>query len=794
MSEKVTLQQQVMTLQEMLSVSERKSDILTNLLKEASTEFERSLERMKVSEANFRTIFENAPEAIFILDRQSLQILDCNPFTIAWLGYARDELLGTAYDKLVESQDPNLTGNIRALHSQGGVKIIDRRFRKKDGTLVDAEVTGTTVTYHGRAALMVLGRDITERKRAQEALVASEQRFRDIAAHLPDWIWETDQDWIYTYSSPGVEKILGYSPVEIVGTTMWHGMPEEDKDEMSALLFDIKEQSASFRLYENRRYHRNGTLVQLESSGVPILDWSGNVVGYRGSHRDVTSRKQLEEFSRYKELFENVTDPVFIMDFRGAFLEVNDVSVEIFGYSREELLQMRILNLVGPGQREVLLETGRKIQAGETIQFELDMKNRDSDIIPFEFHARPIIYKGQETVLSVGRNLSARKKLEQTLVMTERVAAVGEMASGIAHNFNNVLQMIGAAADAAVAKLAAGRMRDSLEAIHRIQEAYQRASEVVRRIKDFTHADLGPEEKHDAFDINKLVQEAIALTQPLWKNQPDNRKYEVKLISSGPRYVRGRPSEIYEVVVNLIKNALEAMPRGGRLTLTSSQKAGKVYLVVKDTGQGISPVNLPRLFEPFFTTKGVQSSGLGLASSYGIIKRHQGEIQVDTATNGGATFTVVLPRAAAPRKVEAVPSLHDQGGKIRFLMIDDEINLLKAMEMYFEGTDIEIVTCSSALEGIAAYQQGAFDVVLCDLGMNDLNGWEVARRLKSLNQERALPKTPFLLYTGWDRPFDPQTLEEHGVDRVVIKPVSCEKLLGLLQELAQPENLAQVSS
>ena len=150
MSERVSRHQQVIALQEMLSLSERKTDILTNLLKEASTEFERALERVKVSEANFRTIFENAPEAIFILDQHSHHILDSNPFTIAWLGYARNELVGMNYENLLESQDPDLAGSIRALHSQGGVKIIDRRFRKKDGTLVDAEVTGTIITYHGR--------------------------------------------------------------------------------------------------------------------------------------------------------------------------------------------------------------------------------------------------------------------------------------------------------------------------------------------------------------------------------------------------------------------------------------------------------------------------------------------------------------------------------------------------------------------------------------------------------------------------------------------------------------------
>ena len=134
------------------------------------------------------------------------------------------------------------------------------------------------------------------------------------------------------------------------------------------------------------------------------------------------------------------------------------------------------------------------------------------------------------------------------------------------------------------------------------------------------------------------------------------------------------------------------MPQGGTLTITVSHKGGKVYLEVKDTGHGIAPKDLPRLFEPFFTTKGVQSSGLGLASSYGIIKRHRGEIQVVATPGRGATFTILLPRAEAPRKLEAVPHLRDRG-TIRFLMIDDEVNVLKAMEMYFEGTDIEIVTC-----------------------------------------------------------------------------------------------------
>ncbi len=423
------------------------------------------------------------------------------------------------------------------------------------------------------------------------------------------------------------------------------------------------------------------------------------------------------------------------------------------------------------------------------------MANRSGGIIPFEFHARSIVYKGHDAVLSVGRDLSMRKKLEKTLIATERVAALGEMASGIAHNFNNVLQMIAAAADAAAAKLATGRVRDSLEAIRRIQDASQRAAEIVRRIKDYTHSDLeGPNE---TFDLNNLIQEAVDLTQPLWKNLPDSRKYEVRVISSGHSLVRGRPTEIYEVVINLIKNALEAMAEGGVLTIATSEEQDKVHLKVSDTGHGISDKNLSRIFEPFFTTKGFQSSGLGLASSYGIIKKHQGEIKVASLPGFGTTFTAILPRAEEPAHTGLVPKGPDLLAKLRFLMIDDEVNVLKAMEMFFDDTDVEIVTSPSAAGGLELYRAGSFDVVLCDLGMDDMDGWEVGKQIKHFCLQERRQKTPFLIYTGWNKQFCREKLEESGVDRVVLKPISCEELLRILKESTEsgdsPDSLDSLS-
>ena len=784
-----SLQKRIVDMEDMLAVSERKVDIVTNLLKEASAEFERSLDKITVSEANFRAIFESAPEAIIILDIATRRILDCNPFTLEWLGYAREELLARRYDDLVEPGAADIDANIQRILHQGMVKIQDRRFLKKDGTVVDAEVTGTTIEHQGEARLLILVRDVTEREKAQDALRKSEQRFRDIATYLPDWIWEVNEDWVYTYSSRGAEKILGYRPHEIIGQPIWDRMPREDREALQCVLDKARQRPFAFKLYESRRLHRDGSVIHLESSGVPLFDEAGRLAGYRGIHRDVTERKRLEEYSRYKELFEGVSDPVFILGSRGEFLEVNDVVVDRFGYSREELLGMRVKDLVRPDQREILLETGRRGQMGESIQFELEMLSRTGEAIPFEFHARPVTYKGGMAILSVGRDLSMRKKLEQTLVMSERLTAVGEMASGVAHNFNNLLQMVLSAADAAAAKLPSGKMRETLEAIHRIQDASQRAAEVVRRIKDFTQfRDDDAEDTNTGFDLGDLAQEALELTKPLWKDLPDSRRYDVTLTRAEKCFARGKPSEIYEVIVNLIKNGLEAMPRGGTLKVSTEAEDDRIFLMVSDTGYGIPEEDLQRVFEPFFTSKGLKSSGLGLSSSYGIVKRHQGEIHVESEVGRGATFTVTLPRAQEPAAEEAAATALSAKKKIKFLMVDDEINILKAMEMFFEDTDVDIVTCRTAMDGFNAFRNGRFDVVLCDLGMDDMNGWDLGRQIKEYCRDKGIPKTPFLLYTGWDKRFDPAMLEEGGVDRVVVKPVPCGRLLQVLQEVVNGED------
>ncbi len=651
------LLKQITDLQELLEVSERKADILTNLLKEAGAEYDQTLKKTRVSEANFKAIFEYAPEAIYIVDIDTHRILDCNPFLQQWLGYSLNHLRSMHLEDILAPGANHVDENIQKALSEGLVYVQERKFKKKDGTVVDAEVTGTIMVYEGQQRFMALIHDITE-------------------------------------------------------------------------------------------------------------------------------RKQIEALSRYKELFESVSDVVFINDARGNFLEVNDVACDCLGYSRKQLLKLSLRDVTSTEQHDVLQQMSRQIKAEDnSYQFELCLLSRKGLSIPFEFQGRLIAYRSKKAFLSVARDMSVRKKLQETLIRTERLSAVGEMASGVAHNFNNLLQMIMAGAEAAQSKLESGNILDCHEAINTIITASRRGADVVRRIKDFTHLRSDRIEKGQIFDLESLVTEVIELTQPLWKPPSSPRKYSLSYVKKGGCFIEGKPSEIFEVLVNLVKNALEAMPQGGALTLGTYSNEEHVYFRIEDTGGGIPEAHFQRIFEPFFTTKGNRSSGLGLSSCYGIVKKNSGDIQVDSKLGLGTEFVIRFPKAQPHPSLERKNSTIDENdGSIRFLLIDDEINILKAMEMYFENTEIDITTAQTAEEALLAIESNHFDAILCDLSMNDMNGLEVGKWVLNHCQEKRMPKIPFLLYTGLDKQLDNEKLQQSGIDCLVHKPTPCQDIYHIIKE------------
>jgi CheY-like chemotaxis protein len=266
-------------------------------------------------------------------------------------------------------------------------------------------------------------------------------------------------------------------------------------------------------------------------------------------------------------------------------------------------------------------------------------------------------------------------------------------------------------------------------------------------------------------DLVEVIRDALDVTQPRWRDEPQSRgivvRVETKLSPLPP--VPGNPAELREVLTNLILNALDAMPNGGTLTLTSRADEPGVTIAVQDTGIGMTDEVRRHIFDPFFTTKGPKGTGLGLAVVYGIVTRHGGEIQVESREGVGSTFTIRLPYGL----IELPPTPEKEStlaAPARVLVIDDEEAVREALRDILSLRHV-VEEAASGAEGIDRLKQTRFDLVITDLGMAGMSGWQVAQAVKALR-----PETAVVLVTGWGVQLDPAELRAKGVDRVLPKP------------------------
>jgi len=242
--------------------------------------------------------------------------------------------------------------------------------------------------------------------------------------------------------------------------------------------------------------------------------------------------------------------------------------------------------------------------------------------------------------------------------------------------------------------------------------------------------------------------------------------------------VSGRGAELREVVTNLILNAVDALPAGGRIRIATSAEAGRAVVTIADTGTGMSEETLRRAFEPFFTTKGVKRTGLGLAVAYGAVRRHGGQIALESAPDLGTTVSFWLPGAEGDEApLLAVPPEPERVGSI--LVIDDESDVRELLTEVLTGRGHTVTVAAGGREGLARFEAGRFDLVLTDLGMPDFNGWEVARVVKAARRD-----TPVLLLTGWADPVD--SSEEGRVDGIVRKPFDLNRLAAVINSALAP--------
>ncbi len=481
---------------------------------------------------------------------------------------------------------------------------------------------------------------------------------------------------------------------------------------------------------------------------------------------------------KYRLLAEHVRDIIYALDNEGRFTYLNPKVEEMLGYSPGDLLGRHSTEILTPDSQRRAQEVFAKAASGRDpfSFYELDMVKKDgAGIVPVEIGTVTLRDDAGRVTgwQGIARDITERKHLEQQLLQTERLRALGEMASGVAHDFNNILGAILGRAQLLSRAVLDDEAKRGLEAI---EKAALDGANTVRRLQHFTRRRR--EEEFFPVDLNQAIKDALAITEAKWKDESNLAGATIEVVTHFGKIpaVMGNISEFREVLTNLIFNAVEAMPKGGTLTFKTEEGEGWVYMSVSDTGIGMSDDVKARIFDPFFTTKGVKGTGLGLSVSYGIIRGHHGEINVESYPGQGTTMLIRLPipsrlrRSPPPR---AVPSVKPG----RIMIIDDDAMVRELLSDILQAAGHTVVQASGGREAIRLFRENPVDLVLTDLGMPECSGWEVAAAIKAI-----APRTPVALVTGWGITLDRAKLKAAGIDLVLNKPFQYPDVMTIVAE------------
>ncbi len=367
------------------------------------------------------------------------------------------------------------------------------------------------------------------------------------------------------------------------------------------------------------------------------------------------------------------------------------------------------------------------------------------------------------------RALAGVQKSQDQLVQVERLRALGEMAAGVAHDFNNLLAVVMLRTELLLARGQAPAVAESLTLI---RQAAHDGAQTVRRIQEFTRT--RSTRPFGRVDMHKVLQEVVELARPRWRDQAQSRgvTYDVRVEGGKVPLVAGTAEELREGLLNLLNNGLEAMPAGGTFTFRAVAEGDRVVIRAADSGCGMSEETRRRVFEPFFTTKGAQGNGLGLAVVWGIMARHGGEITVDSVLGQGTTFTISLPVPAVLPEGPGVEGGSQLPRGTRVLVVEDNQEILRSLGDLLRDSGCRVIEALNGATALARIEAEAVDLVLTDLAMPGLSGWEVASGCR----ERC-PEARVGLITGFGDQLEAEKLERHGIEFVVAKPFASEDLL-----------------
>lgn len=406
--------------------------------------------------------------------------------------------------------------------------------------------------------------------------------------------------------------------------------------------------------------------------------------------------------------------------------------------------------------------------------------------------------QAQRHVQQLSHYIAEQERIREQFSQMEKLSALGELASGVAHDFNNTLAGILGRAQLILRTNDPEKIQRGLNIIIKTAED---GAKTVKRIQDF--ARQRRDHDFEPVSIDQMVFDVSEITKPRWKDRAEasNVQISLDLQSRSKAKVLGDESELREVLVNMVLNAVDAMPNGGQLTLAAEDIGDSVVISVGDTGTGMAPEVKSRIFDPFFTTKGTAGMGLGLAVSFGIIRRHEGSVDVESEVGVGTKFRIVLPKAkiiddavtqTADSESQTLVSETANGNGNRMirenqphiLVVDDEESVRELLGDLLESEGCRVYLAQGSREALALFEGHQFDAIFTDVGMPGMSGWELAQAIRERSQT-----IPIAVITGWGEAVGSDEQKKAGVDWVVTKPFRAERISELAMEICKRQTV-----
>ena len=746
----------------------------------------------KESEERYRLLVENSNDLVAEVDGEG-RFLYVSPNYLQILGYEPQELLGSScFEKLDPQNMPEALEKF-ALPSAS----LEFRYRHKDGSWRWFETTGRKYkTSGGEEREVLVSRDITGRRE-------SEQRLRQLSQaveHSPASVVITNKNGNIEYVNPKFTEVSGYTFDEVIGRNPRFLKSGEFSPEQYKNLWDKITAGKEWRgEFHNKK--KNGELYWEAASISAIEDGSGKITHFVAVKEDITERKRMEESLRESEaLFRTISEAsplgIVLMDENGDTVYVNAAHRRICERTLGEIVGKAWWDVIHPNDRErVIREWDEMRKTGQPFHSERRYVHKDGKIVWASMTAAPVRHKDSgdaaEEVrgyVGITEDITERKRMEEQVLRTQRMESIGTLASGVAHDLNNILSPIMMSVEMLREDMAPQAREDMLTTI---SECVSRGSEIVGQVLTFARGSQGDRSVLQARHLIKEVAKIAHETFPKSITIANNTSRDLWPVN-------GDSTQLHQVLMNLAINARDAMPAGGTLTFTGANieldendvllredaKPGIYTLLeVMDTGGGIPQEIIHKIFDPFFTTKEIgKGTGLGLSTVIGIVRSHGGFVNVYSEVGKGSTFKVYLPAVinaeteGAQKERPAIPG----GAGETILLVDDEATILTITGAILSKNGYNVISASNGVEAISLYvhNAAAVKVVLTDLMMPLMDGVNLIRALKKMN-----PSIKVISTTGQAEESRRAELKTLGVNIFLPKPFATEKLLTALHEL-----------